>query len=174
MAIASYADRELRWAHALKEVKERLGALFGRIEPRRAALSFLDGLLSGIERKTGGQLAERVGDPGPWRMQAVLGRGHWDADAARDLVRTYVIEELGAAAGVLVVDETGFVMKGISMAIKIERARFQPTPIQGIWNATQLILTPCMQNWVCPVIRSICQKKPDWASSLLALGLPRA
>ncbi len=91
------ADRELRRAHALKEVKERLGALFGRIEPRRAALSFLDGLLSGIERKTGWQLAERVGDPGPWRMQAVLGRGHWDADAARDLVRTYVIEELGAA-----------------------------------------------------------------------------
>ena len=59
MVIASYADRELRWAHALKEVKERLGALFGRIEPRRAALSFLDGLLSGIERKTGWQLAER-------------------------------------------------------------------------------------------------------------------
>jgi len=112
MAIASYADRELRWAHALEEVKERLGALFGRIEPRRAAFSFLDGLLSGVERKTGWQLAERLGDPGPWRIQAVLGRGHWDADAARDLVRTYVVEKLGADDGVLVVDETGFVKKG--------------------------------------------------------------
>ena len=112
MAIASYADRELRWARALDEVKERLGALFGRIEPRRAAFSFLDGLLSGVERKTGWQLAERLGDPGPWRIQAVLGRGHWDADAARDLVRTYVIEKLGTDDGVLVVDETGFVKKG--------------------------------------------------------------
>ena len=112
MAIASYAHRELRWAQALEEVKERLGALFGRIESRRAAFSFLDGLLSGVERKTGWQLAERLGDPGPWRIQAVLGRGHWDADAARDLVRTYVIEKLGATDGVLVVDETGFVKKG--------------------------------------------------------------
>jgi SRSO17 transposase len=112
MAIASYADRELRWAHALEEVKQRLGTLFGRIEPRRAAFSFLDGLLSGVERKTGWQLAERLGDPGPWRIQAVLGRGDWDADAARDLVRTYVIEKLGADDGVLVIDETGFVKKG--------------------------------------------------------------
>ena len=111
MAIA-HADRELRWAGALEELKQRLGALFGRIEPRRAAFSFLDGLLSGVERKTGWQLAERLGDPGPWRIQAGLGRGHWDADAARDLVRTYAIEKLGADDGVLVVDETGFVKKG--------------------------------------------------------------
>lgn len=111
MAIA-HADRELRWAGALEELKQRLGALFGRIEPRRAAFSFLDGLLSGVERKTGWQLAERLGDPGPWRIQAVLGRGHWDADAARDLVRTYAIEKLSADDGVLVVDETGFVKKG--------------------------------------------------------------
>src|SRR5712691_4258372 len=112
MAIAAFASQELRWAGALDEVKERLGVLFGRIEPRRAVFSYLDGLLSGIERKTGWQLAERVGDPGPWRIQAVLGRGHWDGDATRDLVRNYVMEKLGADDGVLVVDETGFVKKG--------------------------------------------------------------
>lgn len=43
------ADRELRCAHALKEVKSRLGALFGRIRLRRATLPYLDGLLSGID-----------------------------------------------------------------------------------------------------------------------------
>src|SRR5713101_9973958 len=112
MAIAAFASQELRWAGALDEVKERLGVLFGRIEPRRAVFSYLDGLLSGIERKTGWQLAERVGDPGPWRIQAVLGRGHWDGDATRDLVRNYVMEKLGADDGVLVVDETGFLKKG--------------------------------------------------------------
>jgi SRSO17 transposase len=112
MAIAALASAELDWARTLDEVKERLGILFGRVEPRLAAFSYVDGLLSGIERKTGWQLAERVGDPGPWRIQAVLGRGRWDAEAARDLVRTYVIEKLGAEDGVLVVDETGFVKKG--------------------------------------------------------------
>src|SRR5450759_1851880 len=96
MAIAALASAELDWARTLDEVKERLGILFGRVEPRLAAFSYVDGLLSGIERKTGWQLAERVGDPGPWRIQAVLGRGRWDAEAARDLVRTYVIEKLGA------------------------------------------------------------------------------
>lgn len=112
MAIAALASAELDWTRTLDEVKERLGFLFGRVEPRRAAFSYMDGLLSGIERKTGWQLAERIGDPGPWRIQAVLGRGRWDAEAARDLVRTYVIEKLGAEDGVLVVDETGFVKKG--------------------------------------------------------------
>jgi hypothetical protein len=27
--------------------------------------------------------AEAVGDRGPWRQQAVLGRSHWDAEALR-------------------------------------------------------------------------------------------
>jgi DDE superfamily endonuclease len=42
----------------------------------------------------------------------VLGRGRWDADATRDVIRSYVVRRLGAADGVLVVDETGFVKKG--------------------------------------------------------------
>ncbi|WP_352740375.1 transposase [Mesorhizobium sp. M0213] len=45
-------------------------------------------------------------------MQSLLGRSSWPADELRDLVRRYVIEALGDADGVLVVDETGFVKKG--------------------------------------------------------------
>lgn len=112
MSGGALAVQESQWARSLDAVKARLGALLGRIEPRRAVWAFLDGLLSGVERKTGWQLAERAGDAGPWRIQAVLGRGHWDAEAARDLVRSYVIENLGAKGGVLVIDETGFVKKG--------------------------------------------------------------
>ena len=76
MAIAALASAELDWARTLDEVKERLGILFGRVEPRLAAFSYVDGLLSGIERKTGWQLAERVGDPGRGAF-----RRSWDADA---------------------------------------------------------------------------------------------
>jgi len=45
-------------------------------------------------------------------MQSLLGRSRWDADALRDRVRADVIEALGEADGVLVVDETGFIKKG--------------------------------------------------------------
>ena len=39
--------------------------------------SFLDELLSDERRKTGWMRAEAAGDPGPWRQQAILGRGRW-------------------------------------------------------------------------------------------------
>jgi hypothetical protein len=73
---------------------------------------YLDGLLSGLERKTGWLLAERAGEARPHRLQAVLGRGRWDAEAARDLVRAYALEALADRDAVLVVDETGFLKKG--------------------------------------------------------------
>ena len=46
-----------------------------------------------------------AGDPGPWRQQAMLGRGRWDADALRDIVRDYAVETLGPADAVLVIDD---------------------------------------------------------------------
>lgn len=56
--------------------------------------------------------AEAAGDPGPWRQQAILGRGRWDADALRDIVREYVVENLATDDAVLVIDETGFLKQG--------------------------------------------------------------
>jgi SRSO17 transposase len=46
----------------------------------------------------------------------VLSRTLWEADAARDRCREYVVEHLGAADGVLVIDETGFLKKGSKSA----------------------------------------------------------
>src|SRR3954464_5013464 len=57
-------------------------------------------------------VAEQAGLDRPYRMQSLLGRSHWDADALRDRVRADVIEALGDRDGVLVVDETGFLKKG--------------------------------------------------------------
>jgi SRSO17 transposase len=56
--------------------------------------------------------AEAAGDPGPWRQQAILGRGRWEADALRDVVRDYALETLADPDAVLVVDETGDLKKG--------------------------------------------------------------
>src|SRR3954462_7669800 len=66
----------------------------------------------GSRAKTGWLLAEQAGLERPYRMQSLLGRSHWDADALRDCVRADVIEVLGDRDGVLVVDETGFLKKG--------------------------------------------------------------
>ena len=57
---------------------------------------------------------EAEGDLGPWRQQAILGRGRWSADALRDLTRDYALETLADVDAVLVIDETGFLKQGKS------------------------------------------------------------
>ena len=86
--------------------------LFTQERVATSAGLFLDGLLGEERRKTGWIRAEAAGDPEPWRQQAILGRGRWDADGLRDIVRDYVVESLGAADAVLVIDETGFLKQG--------------------------------------------------------------
>jgi len=100
------------WASSLHDVKGRMRGLFTQARVAASAGRFLDGLLGDERRKTGWMRAEAAGDPGPWRQQAVLGRGRWDADALRDIVREYLLETLAAQDAVLVIDETGFVKQG--------------------------------------------------------------
>ncbi|MGH7111036.1 MAG: IS701 family transposase, partial [Stellaceae bacterium] len=73
------------WASALREVKARMRPLFTQERVAVSAGLFLDSLLGNEPRKTGWMRAEAAGDPGPWRQQAILGRGRWQADALRDL-----------------------------------------------------------------------------------------
>src|SRR5947209_1975491 len=110
------ADGVLAWRDELDVLKERLGPLFVRPEPRRQAGLYLEALLSGVQRKNGWQLAEQIGDARPWRTQRVLSHVQWDQDAARDICREYVIAHIGRPDGVLVVDETGFLNKGTHSA----------------------------------------------------------
>ena len=100
------------WASSLRDVKVRMRVLFAQKRVAASAGLFLDGLLGDERRKTGWMRAEAAGDPGPWRRQAILGRGRWDADALRDIVRDYVVETLGTEDAVLVIDETGFLKQG--------------------------------------------------------------
>ena len=112
MAYAGIETTLELWALSLREVKARMRPLFTQERVAASAGRFLDVLLSDERRKTGWMRAEAAGDPGPWRQQAILGRGHWDAEALRDIVREYVLEPLADPDAVLVVDETGFLKQG--------------------------------------------------------------
>ena len=102
----------VRWSEGIERVHACIAGRFRRPEPRRRALDYLKGLLSPVERKNGWQLAERAGDDTPYGVQRLLSTCRWDADLVRDDLRGYVMEHLGGADGVLVVDETGFLKKG--------------------------------------------------------------
>jgi SRSO17 transposase len=112
MSVVVWSGSGLGWDRELVALKSRLGPVFGRPEVRTSAGAFIDGLLSGIARKTGWLMAEQAGLDRPYRMQSLLGRSSWNADALRDLVRVEVVGSLGDPSGVLVVDETGFLKKG--------------------------------------------------------------
>ena len=98
--------RELLRAHGL------IADLFSRSEPRARSLAYLQGLLSGCERKNSWQLAEWMDEAAPYGVQHLLDRARWDADQVRDRMRSYALEELSSAKAVLIVDETGFLKKG--------------------------------------------------------------
>ena len=53
------------WAGQLDEVVTRIAPRFSRIEPRRRARAYLQGLLAPLERKNGWHLAEAAGDARP-------------------------------------------------------------------------------------------------------------
>ena len=94
----------------------RIAGRFRRVEPRRRARAYLLGLLSPLTGKNSWTLAEVAGDQTPDGMQRLLNDAVWDADGVRDDLFAYVAEYLGDGDGVLVVDETGFLKKGVKSA----------------------------------------------------------
>ena len=100
------------WASSLRDAKARMRPLFTQERVAASAGRFLDGLLGPERRKTGWMRAEAAGDPGPWRQQAILGRGRWEADALRGIVRDHALETPADPDAVLVIDETGFLKQG--------------------------------------------------------------
>jgi len=104
------------WAAGLDEVHARIAARFARSEPRERVAAYVRGLLAPVERKNSWTLAERAGEASPDGMQRLLSTADWDADEVRDDVRDYVVDHLGDTDAVLVVDETGFLKKGIKSA----------------------------------------------------------
>lgn len=96
----------------LESVLAGLRPRFRRCRAHEHAAAYARGLLADVERKNGWQLAEWAGDAHPRSIERVLDRSVWDAEAVVADVRALVVERLGDPAGVLVVDETGFLKKG--------------------------------------------------------------
>ncbi|HEU0220955.1 MAG TPA: hypothetical protein VFR34_01940 [Paracoccaceae bacterium] len=73
MSVAAWSGSLLAWERELSALKARFAPVFGRRELKETGGAFLDGLLSGIERKTGWLMAEQAGLERPYRMQSLLG-----------------------------------------------------------------------------------------------------
>lgn len=89
------------------DLLQRLTRCFTRREPATQAGRYIDGLTSDLPRKNGWTLAEHAGDGTPDRMQRLLNYSRWDHRQVQAVVREFVIEHLGAAHAVLVLDESG-------------------------------------------------------------------
>jgi SRSO17 transposase len=104
------------WIAGLDDLFALVAGRFFRVEPRLRARAYVRGLLAPLASKNGWTLAEAAGNATPDGMQRLLNRATWDDDGVRDDVRAYVARHLGAADGVLVMDETGFLKKGTKSA----------------------------------------------------------
>ncbi len=112
---AQVTERDVvRWSRELDRVAERIGPRFGRRELRARAPAYL----KDSSPTWSGRMA------GSWRTSPVTPRprtcstssvGAWDADAVRDDLVRYVAEHLGEPDGVLIVDETGFLKKALTV-----------------------------------------------------------
>jgi SRSO17 transposase len=100
----------------LERLHDRVASRFARAEPRARVREYVSGLVAGLERKNGWTLAERAGESSPDGMQRLLRWADWDIDGVRDDVRDHVVDRLGSPEGVLILDDTGFVKKGVRSA----------------------------------------------------------
>src|SRR3982751_238149 len=108
--------RSLAGRSGWDDVRARVAHRFGRVEPRRRARGYVLGLLAPLAGKNSWTIAEAAGDATPDGMQRLLNCYEWDADAVREDLAGYVAQHLGDPDGVLIVDETGFLKKGIKSA----------------------------------------------------------
>ena len=100
------------WVDSFASFCGRFDDLFARRESRQQARKYLRGLLTPLERKTNWQLAERLHDSTPDRMQRLLYRVPWDVQEARDRLQQFIIERFGEEGAIGVLDETGIPKKG--------------------------------------------------------------
>lgn len=105
---------------------------FARSELRESALAYIHGLIAPLERKNGWTLAEEAGHAGPDRIHRLLNPIDWDADQVLNDVRDYAIEHRGDPDAVLIVDDTGFLKKGLRSAGVQRRAIADRIPFRWV------------------------------------------
>ncbi len=91
-----YHDIDLpSWIVRFGELTEQIARQFSRKDLKTQASNYLHGLMETMERKNSWQLAEAMGAASPHGFQRLLGRAHWDADAVKNDLRTYVVNHFG-------------------------------------------------------------------------------
>jgi SRSO17 transposase len=100
------------WDTAFAALYRRIAPAFARLESRLRVYDYLQALLGQLDRKNAWTLAEQMGERGPHGVQRLLHGATWDVNVVRDLLQAYVVEHLGDPAGILILDETGFLKKG--------------------------------------------------------------
>src|SRR3954469_24531819 len=100
------------WRVGVDELLDRVAGRCGRVEVRHRVRAFVLGLLADLPRKNCWTIAEHAGEGTPDGMQHLLARAVWDTDGVAADLRDYVVDHLGEAGAVLVIDETGDVKKG--------------------------------------------------------------
>ena len=98
----------MRWHHSLILWHVQLASHFARPEPFQRMVRFVQGLLSGVERKNGWQLAEQAREATPYGMQRLLSQAVWDVDGVRDEIRAFVLQHWGRNQAIVAIDETSF------------------------------------------------------------------
>jgi SRSO17 transposase len=107
------SEHELaEWEADFEMFCARFASLFSRREGRATFAATLRGLLSLVGRKNAWQLAEKLGMKLPDAIQRLMYQTPWDADIARDHLRRFVVETIGHAEGIGILDETGFLKQG--------------------------------------------------------------
>jgi len=95
----------------LEQFLKRYLPWFYRKEQRENARIVIEGLLSGLERKTAEPIAREHGVPRK-PIQFFVGNGKWDDEAVMAELRRDVVEAMGDPEGVLVFDPSAFPKKG--------------------------------------------------------------
>lgn len=109
------------WLEDFEALMGRIGGRFARSEAREWAARYIRGLMSTMPRKNSWQMAEELGASTPYGIQQFLYRAKWAADEVRDDLQDYVMAQLSDPAGVLVLDETGFLKKGThSVGVQVQ------------------------------------------------------
>lgn len=145
----------------LDEACARIGGLFARSESRARATDYVQGLLSGIARKNSWQVAAHAGHASPDGIQWLLTRAPWSANALRDIVRGYVIEQLGDDHAVAVFDDVGFTKRG-DKSVGVARQRV------GSTGRLENCQVGVFMSYVSPkgtalTDRDLYLPQPDWA-----------
>lgn len=107
---------EQDWQMSFATFMANFGRFFKRAESRNSAAHYVRGLLADVKRKSCWQLAEMMGEAHPDRLQHLLYGADWHADAVCQLLRAVVAAQLGYRPGIGVIDESGFVKKGLCSA----------------------------------------------------------